>query len=56
MANIVAFQTLGEMSTPRRAAQYATRNTADSQPRLGLYKPLVQAVPSTEKWVISENF
>jgi hypothetical protein len=35
MANTVACQTLGEMSTPSRAGaeQYATRNTADSQPR-----------------------
>jgi hypothetical protein len=47
MANIVACQTLGEMSTPSRAGaeqsgtqhttwltHYATRNMADSQPRL----------------------
>jgi hypothetical protein len=41
MANILACQTLGEMSTPSRAGaeqsraeQYATRNMADSQPRL----------------------
>jgi hypothetical protein len=36
MANILACQTLGEMSTPSRAGaeQYATRHMADSQPRL----------------------
>jgi hypothetical protein len=30
MANILACQTLGEMSTPSIAEQYTTRHTADS--------------------------
>jgi hypothetical protein len=41
MVNIVAFQTLEEMSTPSRAGteqSRAVRNTGDSQPRLRLYK------------------
>jgi hypothetical protein len=38
MANIVACQTLGEMSTHSKAERYATRNMADSQPKLPVHR------------------